>query len=44
MESVERAKKRGCQDFRLYSGYGTTCDGVDRINPASDGKELAQGD
>ena len=41
MESTERAKKRGADIFAVISGYGTTCDGVDRINPSSDGKQLA---
>jgi 3-oxoacyl-[acyl-carrier-protein] synthase II len=41
MESIERAKERKASIFALISGYGTTCDGVDRINSASDGKELA---
>jgi len=42
MESVERAQKRGANILAYISGYGTTCDGVDRINAASDGKELAR--
>jgi 3-oxoacyl-[acyl-carrier-protein] synthase II len=42
MEGVERAKKRGANILGYISGYGTTCDGVDRINPAADGKELAR--
>ncbi len=42
MESISRAKKRGANILGLISGYGTTCDGVDRINCASDGKELAR--
>ena len=42
MESVERAKSRAVKPFVLISGYGTTCDAVDRINPAEDGKELAR--
>ena len=42
MESVERAQKRGAKILAHISGYGTTCDGVDRINAASDGKELAR--
>jgi len=42
MEPVERAKERGAKILAYISGYGTTCDGVNRINPASDGKELAR--
>jgi 3-oxoacyl-(acyl-carrier-protein) synthase len=42
MESVERAKSRGASILACVSGYGATCDGVDRINPASDGTELAR--
>ncbi|MFY9402586.1 MAG: beta-ketoacyl-[acyl-carrier-protein] synthase family protein [Candidatus Omnitrophota bacterium] len=41
MESVQRAKSRKANILALISGYATTCDGVDRINCASDGKELA---
>jgi len=42
MENVERAKSRKAVIQALISGYGTSCDAVDRINPASDGKELAR--
>jgi len=42
MESISRVKKRGSNILGYISGYGTSCDGVDRINPASDGKELAR--
>ena len=42
MESIKRAKSRKANIFALISGYATTCDGVDRINCASDGKELAR--
>ncbi|MDP2043636.1 MAG: beta-ketoacyl-[acyl-carrier-protein] synthase II, partial [Candidatus Omnitrophota bacterium] len=42
MESVKRAKKRGANILGFISGYGTSCDGVDRINCANDGKELAR--
>lgn len=42
MESVKRAKKRGANILGFISGYGTSCDGVDRINCASDGRELAR--
>jgi len=42
LESVKRAKSRGANITAQICGYGVTCDGVDRINPASDGKELAR--
>lgn len=42
MEGSERAKKRGANILGYISGYGTSCDGVDRINPASSGSELAR--
>ncbi len=42
MEGIARAKARKANIFAYISGYGTTCDGVDRINPASDGVELAR--
>ena len=42
MESIQRAKGRGANILGLISGYGTSCDGVDRINCANDGKELAR--
>ncbi|MDD5119969.1 MAG: beta-ketoacyl-[acyl-carrier-protein] synthase family protein [Candidatus Omnitrophica bacterium] len=42
MESVDRAKKRGASILGLISGYGYSCDGVDRINCSGDGKELAR--
>jgi len=42
LESVERAKKRGVTILGYISGYGTTCDGVDRIEPEAGGKQLAR--
>ena len=42
MESIQRAKTRKANILALISGYGTTCDGVDRINSAIDGKELSR--
>ncbi|MFH0811839.1 MAG: beta-ketoacyl-[acyl-carrier-protein] synthase family protein [Pseudomonadota bacterium] len=42
MESIERAKARGVRILALISGFGITCDGKDRINPDSDGKQLAR--
>jgi len=42
MEGIQRAEARGANILGVISGYGTTCDGVDRINPAPDGEELAR--
>ncbi len=42
LESTARAKSRGAGIKAVITGYGVTCDGVNRINPASDGKELAR--
>ena len=42
MERIARANKRGANILGFISGYGTSCDGVDRINCASDGVELAR--
>ncbi len=42
LEPVQRARQRNAPIQAYISGYGTTCDGVDRINPAADGKELAR--
>ncbi len=42
MESVERANKRGARPLAFISGYAASCDGVDRINCESSGKELAR--
>ncbi len=42
MENIQRAQKRGASILGVISGYGTSCDGVDRINCSSDGKELAR--
>ena len=42
MESLERAKKREANILGLISGYGTSCDGTDRIDCASDGVQLAR--
>jgi len=41
LESEERAKKREVNVYGYITGYGTTTDGVDRIQPAADGIELA---
>jgi len=42
LEPFERASKRGANIFGFISGYGTTCDGIDRINPEKSGLELAR--
>lgn len=42
MEGVPQAKARGANILAVISGYGTTCDGIDRINPAPDGEELSR--
>jgi 3-oxoacyl-[acyl-carrier-protein] synthase II len=42
MENIPRAKERGVDIRAIISGYGTTCDGVDRINPDPKGEELAR--
>ena len=42
MENIERVKTRNADIPAVISGYATTCDGKDRINPATDGKELAR--
>lgn len=42
MENIERAKARKANIQAVISGYGTTCDGIDRISPATDGKELSR--
>ncbi|MBI5145186.1 MAG: beta-ketoacyl-[acyl-carrier-protein] synthase II, partial [Candidatus Omnitrophica bacterium] len=42
MESIARAKKRQANILAFISGYGTTCDGFHRINPAEKPEELAR--
>ena len=42
MESEERARARQAHIYGYVTGYGTTTDGVDRIDPAADGKQLAR--
>ncbi|HQP91390.1 MAG TPA: beta-ketoacyl synthase N-terminal-like domain-containing protein, partial [Candidatus Omnitrophota bacterium] len=42
LESEQRAKKRDKKIFAYITGYGTTCDGVDRIKASADGKQLAR--
>ena len=41
LEKPERALKRNVHIYANILGYGTTTDGVDRINPSEDGVELA---
>lgn len=42
MENVERAKNRGANIQALISGYASTCDGVHRIHPDTEGTQLAR--
>ena len=42
LEGMERAQSRNKKILATITGYGTTCDGVDRIKPNIDGKELAR--
>ncbi len=42
MENIARAKSRNANILALISGYGTNCDGVDRINPDPSGEQLAK--
>ncbi|MEK6715314.1 MAG: beta-ketoacyl-[acyl-carrier-protein] synthase family protein [Candidatus Omnitrophota bacterium] len=42
LESVERAQKRGANIMATISGYASTCDGANRINPDTYGKQLAR--
>jgi len=42
LEGEERAKKRSACILAYITGYGTTCDGVDRIKPNPDGKEAGR--
>ena len=41
LEPQDRVKKRNAHVYANIIGYGTTTDGVNRIDPAKDGKELA---
>ncbi len=41
LEPQYRVKERKAHVYANIVGYGTTTDGVDRIDPAKDGKELA---
>lgn len=42
LEDPDRASKRGAKISAYITGYYTTCDGIDRIKPNEDGKELAR--
>ncbi len=42
LESAERAKKRNARAYGYIIGFGTTTDGINRIDPATDGKQLAR--
>ena len=42
MESVEQANSRGARIAACISGYGTSCDGKDRIHPDPSGEQLAR--
>ena len=42
LEPPARVKSRGAHVYANIIGFGTTTDGVDRIEPASDGVELAR--
>lgn len=42
MERAARANARNAHVYAYITGYGTTCDGVHRISPAEDGRELAR--
>jgi 3-oxoacyl-(acyl-carrier-protein) synthase len=42
LESHKRVQSRGARVYANIIGYGTSCDGVDRINPAADGVQLAR--
>jgi 3-oxoacyl-(acyl-carrier-protein) synthase len=42
LEGEERAKKRSARVMAYIIGYGTTCDGFDRIKPNPDGKDCGR--
>lgn len=42
LEPPARAARRGAPVAAFITGYGTTCDGYDRIRPAADGRQLAR--
>lgn len=42
LERPDRVEKRNAHVYAYITGFGSTTDGVDRIDPAPDGKELAK--
>jgi len=42
MEELARARQRGAKVLGKITGYGTSCDGVDRINPDRSGLQLSR--
>ncbi len=42
LEGQKRAEERNAKIAGFITGYGTTCDGVDRIKPDLSGKQLAR--
>lgn len=42
MEARERAQERQANILAYISGYGSTCDACDRINPAPSGQQLSR--
>ena len=42
LEPQSRVEVRGAKVYANIAGYGTTTDGINRIDPAADGKELAR--
>jgi len=42
LESEKKAKARGTNINAYITGFGSTCDGVDRINPDASGVQLAR--
>lgn len=42
LEDIEHARKRGAYIYAFITGYGTTSDGFDRIEPDPNGTELAR--
>ncbi len=42
LEPAERAARRGAKVAAYLTGYGSTCDGSDRIQPAADTRQLVR--
>lgn len=42
MESIARARSRNARILGIVSGFGTTCDGYNRIDPQPQGEQLAR--